>query len=133
MKRATAALTTAGAYFYLALPAFAQTGAVIDPCPKSSFNPLCSLKADKIGTIVQGVVTILLIIAVVISMFYLVFGGIKWVTSGGDKQKVESARNHIIAAIVGLVIAFLAYFILTVILSIFGLSISNIKLPKLGA
>lgn len=129
MKKAIATATSAAVFFSAALPAFAQK---IDPCPKGTFNPLCGINANNLGAVVQGIVTILLIIAVVIALFYLIFGGIKWVTSGGDKAKVESARNHIIAAIIGLVVAFLAYFILTLIFSIFGLSISNISLPKLG-
>ena len=53
-------------------------------------------------------------------------------TSGGDKAKVESARNHIIAALIGLVIAFLAFFILSLALSIFGLSLNKISLPKIS-
>jgi len=52
-------------------------------------------------------------------------------TSGGDKAKVESARGTIIAAIVGLVIAFLAFFILSLALSFFGLSLTNLTLPRL--
>lgn len=128
MKKAIATLTAAGTYLYVALPAFAQGSSF---CATGDFKGLCALKADKFGSIVGNVVTILLIIAVVISLFYLVFGGIKWVTSGGDKAKVESARNHIIAAIIGLVISFLAFFILSVVLSFFGMNLSTIKLPKI--
>lgn len=118
----------------VALPAFA--GESINPCPKgqgggTNFGSLCDLNADKLGTVISGIVTILLIAATIIALFFLIFGGIRWVTSGGDKAKVESARNTIIAAIIGLVIAFLAYFILTLVLSFFGLSLSNLTLPKI--
>lgn len=130
MKRALATLTAGATYLTFALPAFAQ-GQSIAQCPRGGFAALCNIGADDFGKIVGNVVVILLIIAVVVALFYLVFGGIKWITSGGDKAKVESARNHIIAAIIGLVVAFLAYFILSVILSFFGLSTNNIKLPKI--
>ena len=53
------------------------------------------------------------------------------VTSGGDKGKVDEARKTVIAAIVGLIIAFLAFFILSVVLSFFGLSLTNLVLPKI--
>lgn len=112
----------------VAFPAFAGT---VDPCPTGQFKGLCGLSADKLGPVISAVVTLLLIIATLISLFFLIWGGIRWVTSGGDKAKVESARNTIIAAIIGLVIAFLAYFILTLVLSIFGLSLSNLQLPKI--
>jgi len=118
----------------IAFPALA--GASLDPCPKgtgggTNFGNLCNLSADKLGTVISGIVTIMLIAATIIALFFLIWGGIRWVTSGGDKAKVESARNTIIAAIIGLVIAFLAYFILTLVLSFFGLSLNNLTLPKI--
>jgi hypothetical protein len=115
----------------VAFPAFAGTN--VETCPKGQFGTLCKLDATKIGSVISGVVTILLIAATIIALFFLIFGGIRWVTSGGDKAKVESARNTIIAAIIGLVIAFLAYFILTLVLSFFGLSLTNIQIPNLTA
>lgn len=126
MKKALASTIAAASYLSFALPAFA-----IEVCPKGGFANLCSVDSSKFGTLVQTAVTVLLIIAVVIALFFLILGGIRWITSGGDKAKVESARNTIIAAIVGLVVAFLAYFILTVVLSIFGLSLGTIKLPTI--
>lgn len=112
--------------------AFAQE-TVVNPCPPSStFFKLCSsFGADSIGRIVGTALTILLVAAVIIALFFLVYGGIRWITSGGDKAKVESARSHVIAAIVGLIIAFVAYFIVQIILSIFGLGdVSQLKLPS---
>ena len=52
--------------------------------------------------------------------------------SGGDKGKLDQARSTIIAAIVGLIISILAYFIVSLILSIFtGNGSTIIKIPKL--
>ncbi|MBU3978226.1 hypothetical protein KKE68_00815, partial [Patescibacteria group bacterium] len=73
----------------------------------------------------------LMIIAVIIAVFFLVWGGIKWIMSGEDKAKVESARNTIIGGIVGLVLVFLAYFIISVVAGIFGINISNLSLPTI--
>jgi hypothetical protein len=39
----------------------------------------------------------------------LVFGGFKYIISGGDSSKVTSAKNTIIYAIIGLIIVILAY------------------------
>jgi amino acid transporter len=124
-------------YFSLALPTFAQGGGAVNPCDFSNtgggtnFNPLCQLQANNIGTVISSAVTIALIAAAIISLFFLIFGGIRWVTSGGDKAKVESARNTIIAAIIGLIIALLAFFIITIVLGLFGLSLNNLTLPKI--
>jgi hypothetical protein len=133
MKKITALLTGLSAYASAALPALATSHPVtVDPCPEGNFNRLCSsFNPDRIGPIVGTVINILLVAAVLIALFFLIWGGIRWITSGGDKGKVEEARKHIVAAIVGLVVAFLAYFIIQIILSIFGLgAINTLSIPK---
>ena len=102
----------------------------INPCgAMGEFNKLCNLNSNNLGTIVGSAVNFILIIAVVVALFYLVWNGVRWIASGGDKQKVENARNGIIAAIVGLVIAFLSFFILSFALSFFGLKLNDLSLP----
>ena len=110
--------------------------AQINICPQAGasgtqFAPLCNLNFDDFGTLVSRLITLILIIAIVVSIFFLIYGGIKWITSGGDKTAVEGARNHIVAAIVGLVIALLAFFILNVIGGLFGINLTNLTLPNL--
>lgn len=132
MKKILATLTAGATYLAVTTSAFAGGGASVDPCENiGDFNTLCGLDAENLGSIVGAVVTFILIIAVLIALFFLIFGGIRWITSGGDKGKVESARGTIIAAIIGLVIAFLAFFILSLALSFFGLSLNNLTLPTL--
>lgn len=115
----------------LALPsiAFADN---IDTCPQGQFTPLCTLASGDFGKIVGTVITLLFIFAAVFALGFLIWGGIKWILSGGDKTGVESARNTIVAAVVGLVIVFLSYFILNIVLTFFlGHSITNFALPTL--
>jgi hypothetical protein len=132
MKKLLAILLTAGSYLSVAASAFAG-GANVNPCPQSGqFTKLCNLNANNIGAIIGAAVEFILIIAVIIALFFLILGGIRWITSGGDKAKVESARGTIIAAIIGLVIAFLAFFVLSLALSFFGLSLTNLQLPKVS-
>lgn len=128
IKKSLAAIIASAATFGAALPAYAQA---IETCPEGQFSALCGIGPDKVGTVIQTAVTIILIIAVVIALFFLIWGGVRWITSGGDKGKVEGARNTIVAAIIGLIIAFLAYFILQVVLGFFGLSLTTLELPKI--
>jgi hypothetical protein len=44
-----------------------------------------------------------------IAVVMLVFGGFKYIISGGDSSKVTAAKNTIIYAIIGLIIVILAY------------------------
>ena len=127
----TTTIAAAGAaYLGLALPVFAQ--GTVDPCANiQTFANLCALDATKLGPIIGAIVTFLLIAVAIIALFFLIYGGLRWVTSGGDKGKVDEARKTVIAAIVGLVIAFLAFFILQVVLGFFGLSLNQLTLPTL--
>ncbi len=131
MKKLLALFFTTTAYFAFASSAFAQTS--VNPCGNGigQFAQLCNLNANSIGPLVGAAVAFLLVAAALIALFFLIWGGIRWITSGGDKAKVESARGTIIAAIIGLVIAFLAFFILSLAMSFFGLSLINLKLPTI--
>lgn len=84
-----------------------------------NFGNLASL---TIPNIIAYAVTFVLIISALIFFFMLIFGGIKWILSGGDKGKTESARNQITAALIGLVIVFSAWAIITLLGTIFGIT-----------
>ena len=130
--------------FLLAPVAFAAD-TIIDPCStvtpaggatlsgnaQTIRNQLCGLTGDKTGSIVRNAIIAVLVIATLICLFFLIRGGINWILSGGDKGKVDAARQTIIAAIVGLIITFLAYFILSLVLSLFGLGFSNLQIPTI--
>jgi hypothetical protein len=83
--------------------------------------------ATDLGSIINFVLRIVMIIAVLLVFFYLVLGGIEWITSGGEKGKTEAARNKITSAVVGLIILAASYAILTLLLSYlgFGGSLTN--------
>ncbi|HSX40229.1 MAG TPA: hypothetical protein VLF68_01310 [Candidatus Saccharimonadales bacterium] len=101
----------------LAVPG--ENGGVNIPAP--SGVPTGGLEAGGTGQkILQVGVELFLIAAVVFALFMLIFGGIGWISSSGDKQKIASARNRIIYAIIGLVVVLLSFFILTVLGNIFG-------------
>src|SRR5690348_12171649 len=116
MLKKISQILSAPIFYLLVSPAFVFADEAIDPCPPvgNPFRTLCtSLTAGKFGQVVGRVITAAFVLAVLVALVFLVYGGVKWITSGGDKAAVESARNTIVAAVVGLVIVFLAYFILS--------------------
>jgi len=130
MKKFVAILSLAS-YFSLAASAFAQTN--IDTCADGQFQTLCQLQGGNFGNVVGAVIQLVFVVSVVFALFYLVYGGFRWLISTGDKGKVTEAREHIIAAVIGLVIIFLAYFILNVILGFFGVGgLSHLTLPSIN-
>lgn len=127
MKKLTATAASLASYLTLATSAFAQE--TVETCPTGTFQELCDL---KFSNVIPALVSTIFIIAIVIALFYLLWGGLKWITSGGDKGAVQAAREHIIAAIVGLVLIFLSYFILNIVLQFFlGISLGTFTLPEI--
>ena len=52
----------------------------------------------------------------------LIFGGLRYVVSGGDSKKVTDAKNTVLYAIIGLIIAILSYAIVNFVLNAIGSS-----------
>lgn len=132
MKKIASISTLISLVGFLTPQAFAEQN--INACPQGGqFSALCNLNAQNFGKVVGSAVTFVFVVAAIIALAYLIWGGIKWIISQGDKQGVEDARNHIIAAIIGLVLIFLSYLVINVILSFFapGASLMNLQLPSL--
>ena len=79
-----------------------------DGCPADLFGD---------GGVFKQITNTLIYIVGVIAVVMLVFGGIKYVISGGDAKKVTDAKNTVLYAIIGLVIAFVSYAIVTFVIS----------------
>ena len=76
-------------------------------CAKGNQQPTDLFGGDN--SIFRRVTNILLFLVGAISVIMLIIGGIRYVISGGDQNQVTSAKNTILYAIVGIVVAFLAY------------------------
>jgi ABC-type Fe3+ transport system permease subunit len=89
------------------------------------------LNADKtpeltsisdVWLIVAAVIDILLRVAAIVAIVIVIYGGIQFITSGGDPQKASSARTTITNAIIGLVIAVTAATLVTFVAGRFNAS-----------
>lgn len=68
----------------------------------------------------------LLAVSALLVLIYLAWGAISWITSGGDKSKVENARNRITQAIIGLIVLAATTAIYMMIQSFLGIEVLNI-------
>lgn len=78
---------------------------------------------------------LMLIGAGIASLFYLLMGGIQWITSGGDKAGVAAARDKITAAFIGLAIVACIFAFTNFIAPLLGIEFLRslyIELPTLG-
>lgn len=90
----------------------------------STFNPLNDM---TIGSLVSGIIIAVLVISSLVFFFMLVIGGIKWITSGGDKTKTEGARSQITAALVGLAIVFSAWALVLLLETLFDVNLLDLE------
>lgn len=99
----------------------------LQPTSGSGFSALGGL---TIPAIVSGLIRLSVVVAAIVFFFILVIGGIRWIASGGDKAATEGARNQITAALVGLVIVFAAWAIVSLINVFFHVDIFTLALPS---
>ena len=83
-----------------------------------------------IGTLIAGAIGAAFLIAGVLVFAYLVWGGIQWITAGGDKANIEAARGRISNALVGLAIIAAAWAIIKLVEFFFGVNFTGtLSLP----
>ena len=56
------------------------------------------------GKLLGGLMSMVMVVGAILVFFYLIWGAIDWITSGGDKGKIESARHKITQAVIGLIV-----------------------------
>ena len=83
----------------------------------SGSNACTQGSGDTLTRIVRIVVNVLSFVVGATAIIMIIFGGFKYITAGGDSNRVSSAKNTIIYALVGLVIVAFAQFIVHFALS----------------
>lgn len=92
---------------------YAQTLQDLAPNPSlTSFGPL-----------VSGIVRNAFVLAGLISLFLLIFGGFQVIVAAGDPKKTEQGRAAITGAVIGLLIVFGSFWIVQIIGVITGINI----------
>ena len=123
MKKFAIAAATIGTFFLSVSAVLAEEISIIVSQPPA-------VKITDIGKLIGAAVGVILIFAALAAFIYLIWGGFQWITSGGDKAAVETAKHRIQAAILGLFIIFATWAIFLIVEQFFGVSIlRGIKLP----
>lgn len=74
-----------------------------------------------IPLLLQSLINWAFVVAGAVAVFMIIFGGYKFISSGGDAKQVDGAKQTITWAIIGLVIILLSGFILNVISGFTGI------------
>lgn len=72
-----------------------------------------NLPTANVGTSMDEVLTIVFVLITIISVIFVAIGGLKYVLSNGDSNSVQSAKNTILYAVIGLVIGISAFTIVS--------------------
>jgi len=88
-----------------------------------------------ISGIISALVLLILVVAALAAFFFLIYGGIKWITSGGDKEQTAAAQSTLTSAIIGLAVVFSTWAIISLVenflkVNIFGGPGSTVSIPS---
>ncbi len=92
-----------------------DTACKVDPNSPLCVNETSQTLPDLIKKIVQGLLFVLGTVAVIV----IIFAGIFYTTSSGDPKMVEKAKNTLMYAVIGLIVAVLSYAIVGYVVGMF--------------
>lgn len=109
MKHRTlaASLLTVALFLFFSFTSANAQPTVVNPLPNVTSVP----------GLINNVVKAILGIVGALALFMFVYGGMLWMTSGGNSSRIEKGKDTLIWATIGLFIIFASYAILNFILT----------------
>ena len=80
-------------------------------------NPLGTI--SDVPSLVSNIIATILGIVGALALLMFVWGGLMWMTSGGNREKVQKGKNTLVWATIGLLVIFASYSILRAIFGAF--------------
>jgi len=77
------------------------------------------LPEGTITNIIFDLTRLNLIIVEIMSVFFLIFGGIIWLTSGGNDTQIQKGKNIIIWSVVGIIGGLISYAVINIVIQLF--------------
>ncbi len=121
------------AVVYMGAFALPIAATAVNLCPvNAGVNiPGCGANSTKSPEqIVTTIIGILLFVAFVIALIFLIWGGIKWIMSGGEKDGASKAKETITSALIGLAVVLGAWLLLNIVVkTLTGNDLGQLNLP----
>lgn len=127
MKKFTALLATITAVissFVITQTTYALIGGESPARTGADLARTADQPADLFGSsgTISMITNVMLYIVGAIAVIMIVFGGLRYVVSGGSSTQITAAKNTILYAVIGLIIAIMAYAIINFVLGSFSAS-----------
>lgn len=98
------------------------------PTESTPDNPLKG-RFESLGQVLAAIINIVFWVGIAFSIIFLIIGGIRYMTAGGDKAGVEGARGAITNAIIGFVVVIAAFAMRILVANILGATIPTEPVP----
>lgn len=101
------------------------TNTVLAQCDQNSVGGgvNCAGNATTGGTlfgasgIVTNVINTMIFVTGIVAVVFIIIGGIRYIVSQGDEKSINGAKNTVLYAVIGLIIAILAFAIVNFVLN----------------
>lgn len=94
------------------IPASSQKKEIASP----GYNLINPMGSRSVNSLAADFIKMLSGFAGTLFMLYILWGGLEWMTAQGDPKKLKLAQNRILYSIGGVIIIFLAYFIVDLLI-----------------
>ena len=103
------------------------------PTPESIHNPVLENLgtgegADIIARLIANFLKITFSVAGLVLLAMFLEGGIRWLTAGGDKEKLAKAQGRITSALIGFIIFMSLFAIINYLLPALGIELNILKI-----
>lgn len=85
------------------------TNATDNICKGANLNPTGNCSDASLNASVAQITETLLTVAGAIAVIIIIVGGLTYITSSGDSSRIKQAKDIILYAVIGLIVAILAY------------------------
>lgn len=109
----------------------AQTGTegIKNPALNEGVQGLSGI--EFFNKLLPNLISLSFVVATIIFVAIIIVGAIQWITSGGDKNSIESARGKITNALIGIIILFSLFAIIYILENFLGVKLLELKLDFL--
>jgi len=116
---AVIAVMAFGAFVFAPVESVGAIDPLADVCSVDPSSEVCQSSGDDADDLIATLVNVLLFLVGALATVMIIVGGIFYAISNGDASKITKAKNTIMYAVVGLVVALLAYAIINWVVDIF--------------
>ncbi len=104
----------------------AQFGGGFEPPVDNTFTQGADVTPERnLEVIISNMIGVATVFAGIFFLVYFLMAAYKWLASGGESGKIQSARDQIINGVIGLVLVVGSYMVISLIGAIVGINILN--------